>query len=66
MKQKLDQFHIHEALHLSSVFADMIEKHLLNHPVVQQDKKLRKAVENVVDDLAGVYILIGEKSFKAK
>ena len=65
-KVKIDKFHVHEVLHLSSVFGTMIEEHLYNHPVIQQDKLLKGAVENMLDDLAGIYSLIGEKSFKAK
>lgn len=65
-KRKLDKFHIHEVLHLSSVFGAMIEEHLYNHPVIQRDKLLKEAVENMLDDLAGIYSLIGEKSFKEK
>jgi len=66
MRKKLDKFHTHEVLHLSGVFGDMIEKHLLDHPVVQRDKILREGVANIIDDLAGIYLLIGEKAFKEK
>lgn len=65
-KVKIDEFHVHEVLHLSNVFGAMIEDHLYNHPVIQQDKTLKQAVENVLEDMAGIYSALGEKSFKAK
>ena len=33
MKKKIDKFHIHEVLHLAGVLGNVIEKHLLDHPV---------------------------------
>lgn len=41
-KVKLGKGYYQEALHVSWMMLDMLEDYLINHPVVYQDKKLKK------------------------
>lgn len=58
-KEKIDSYHIHEAMHLSFVFGDMVERHLLDHPFVQEHKDIKKHVKKATEHLAKAYMKIG-------
>lgn len=59
MNKKIDSYHIHEALHMSFVFGDMIERHLLDHPAVKEYKDVKKHVKEATEHLAKAYMKIG-------
>jgi len=58
-KKDLDKFHRHEALDRAHVVRDIIYNHLLDHPYIDLNKKLRKKVEKAADLIGIVYQEIG-------
>jgi hypothetical protein len=61
---KLTEFHYHEALDRSSVVLDMVDRHLIQHPVCKLDKEVSKLIEEAADKLFEAYQLIGDRSIK--
>ena len=59
MKTKLDKFHYHEALDRAYIVNDIVNEHLLDHPVISTHKPLKKKVKKAVRLLAEVYQEIG-------
>ena len=64
MQLKLDRFHYHEALDRTYVVQNIITEHLLEHPVIQKHKDLKKRVEQAELLLAEVYQLVSNYSYK--
>lgn len=60
----LDEFHWHEAMHMASAFAEMVERHLLEHRAVQSCDEVKELVETAVDALADAYQVLGRKKFE--
>ena len=58
-KKKLDKFHYHEALDRASIVVDIFDDHVLQHPVVQKHKKLKKKATKLVYAMADFYQLLG-------
>ena len=54
-KIKLDKYSYHEALDRAYLVCDIVDSHLLEHPVIQQHKELKKKVKKAVRLLAEVY-----------
>ena len=54
-----DAFSRHEALHLASVFGDMVEDHLAKHPFVLLDPKLYALAARACWHLAELYQAVG-------
>ena len=52
-------FGCHEALHLSSVFRDMVEEHLVDHPAVQAVPEWKALAEEAMHALFNLYQAIG-------
>ncbi len=63
-KDKLTEFHYHEALDRSSMIGDMIDRHLIQHPVCKLDKEVGQLVEEAATKLFEAYQLIGHKSIE--
>lgn len=63
-KPKLTHLHYHEALDRSSVILDMVDRHLIQHPVCKLDKEVAKLVEEAATKLYEAYQLIGDHSVK--
>ena len=59
MKEKVDSWHYHEALHTAYVFADTVERHLKKHPAVKKHEDVRKCVKKAVNSLYEAYQLLG-------
>jgi len=60
----LDRFHYHEALDRAYIVANMIDDHLMEHPVVQKHKELKKRVKKAEQLLYDVYQMIGGLDMK--
>lgn len=58
---KLDAFYWHEALDRSYMLIDMIQDYLLDHPVFEQNEKLKEKVEQAQMLLSEVYQEIGSR-----
>ena len=54
-KIKLDKYSYHEALDRSYIVCAIVDSHLLEHPVIQRHKELKKKVKKAVRLLAEVY-----------
>jgi len=63
-KKKLDSFHYHESLDRTHLILSSIEDHLLDHPVFENHKKLRKKVQDASDLLMDVYQTLGTIEYK--
>lgn len=58
-KQEIDEFSKHEVVHTASMFADMISKHLLDHPAVQANPKWRGLSEVAFHSMWKLYYELG-------
>jgi hypothetical protein len=61
LKEKLDEFHAHEALDRVHIVMIMIDEILSKHPYIEEDKDIKQAIEDAADHLAKAYQLIGQK-----
>jgi cell fate (sporulation/competence/biofilm development) regulator YmcA (YheA/YmcA/DUF963 family) len=58
-KIKLDPFHYHEAIDRTHMIGCIIEDNLLNHPVIQKHKKVKKKVNKVLKLFGEIYQNLG-------
>lgn len=63
-RNKLDKFHYHEALDRAFIVANMTDEYLMQHPVIQKNKELKKRVKKAEILLYEVYQLIGGLDIK--
>ena len=56
---KLDQFYYHEALDRAYIVANMIEDVLVEHPVIEKHKELRKRIKKAQQLILEAYQLVG-------
>ncbi len=63
-KPKLTHLHYHEALDRTSVICDMVDRHLIQHPVCKLDKEVNKLVEEAAMKLYEAYQLLGHRSIE--
>jgi hypothetical protein len=56
---KLDSGYYHEALDRSYIVANMIEDVLIDHPVIEKHKELRKRVKKALNLILETYQLVG-------
>jgi len=61
-KPKLTEFHYHEALDRAYMIGDIIDRHLIQHPVCKLDKEVNQLVEEASMKIFEVYQLLGHKS----
>lgn len=54
-------FGCHEALHMASVFYDMVEDHLCEHPSIQQNPEWRAKAAEAAQALFDLHQMIGAK-----
>ena len=59
-KEKLDEFHYHEALDRTSMICDVLSDQVMGHPVFQQNKYLKDELELAINTLYAVYCEIGK------
>jgi hypothetical protein len=57
----LTKEHYHEMLDRLHVVCCMINDHLLEHSVAQQDEEIKKPIEEALDTLAQTYQIAGYK-----
>lgn len=62
-KNKLDEFHYHEALDRMNLMCDIIEESVVHHPVIDKHGNLKKKVLKAQQLLSEVYQEIGSKSY---
>lgn len=62
-KQLLDEFHYHEALDRTSLIINMIDNHLITHPVFKAEKSFAKKVETAGMILTEAYQLMAKISY---
>jgi hypothetical protein len=62
VKDKLDQFHYHEALDRLHVVMSTINDHILQHPVCKLEKKVGNKVDKALILLFEAYQEVGEIS----
>lgn len=63
-KNEFNYGHYHEALDRLHIIIMNIDDHVLQHPVCQKHKKIRKQVEKGLEALADAYQMIGQKENK--
>jgi hypothetical protein len=52
-------FDCHEALHLAYVFADVVDRHLCEHPAIVRNPQWQKVANDAAAALAVLHQLIG-------
>jgi len=60
-KREISDFHYHELLDRTHMVMMNINDYLVEHPVCDEHKKIRKKLENARDLLWEVYQIVGEK-----
>lgn len=63
-KSYLNSGHYHEACDRAYLMANFIEDSLKNHPVFQKHEKLKKKINNILDELANIYQVTGSLESK--
>jgi len=58
-EEVLDEFHLHEALHMSLFLAEAVEAQLVDHPFIQQNPDCLELAEKANATLSELYQLIG-------
>lgn len=56
----------HEALHMASVLADMVDTHLVEHPAVVAVPEWAEKARAALDALADLYQAIGSEHMQCK
>lgn len=57
---QLDQFHTHEALHMSAAIMNMVERELLNAPAIIHSPEWYKQTQEIFDRVYKLYDSIGK------
>lgn len=57
-------FGCHEALHMTSVIIDMLEKHLIDHPAIELNPEWSAKADAAMDILCDLYQDIGAAHIK--
>ena len=63
-KNKINEGHYLEAMDRLHVISCMMEDHLINHPVIENNKDLKKLVNFSIINLMEVYQRVGELDYK--
>lgn len=58
-KQKLYKLDYHEALDRTYITVSMLQDYLLGHPVIMQNKKIKKKLRKAEKHMLEVYQMIG-------
>lgn len=58
---ELDDFHYHEVVHTLDLVLGLIDKTLIQHPVLKLEKEARQEVEKATDHLFAAYQKIAIK-----
>ena len=61
-RQKIDDYHWHEALDRAHIMVEQFDALLLTHPVLEQDVALRQLAQEIADRLAALYQTIGTRA----
>jgi len=64
IKDKLDQFHYHEALDRLHVVMSMCDEHLMQHPVIKIESSVKQNVNEAIKLLWHAYQEVGHMSDK--
>jgi hypothetical protein len=59
----IDDYSRHEALHMASVCASFVERHLYDLAYVQNRPELMKLIGDAIVNLASAYQVIGQEHF---
>jgi len=59
IKEKLDQFHYHEALDRIYVISQNCDEHLLQHPAIKLESEVKENIEKAILYLCEAYQQIG-------
>lgn len=51
----IDEFHYHEIMDRLYIIETMVDNYLLEHPVLNEDKDLKKIITNISNDLHIAY-----------
>jgi hypothetical protein len=63
-KPVLDQFHYHEAMDRTYVAGDIVERMLIDHPVIEEHKNLKHKIEKALEFLAETYQELGRLEYE--
>jgi hypothetical protein len=63
IKQSIDSYSIHEAMHTTYIHCDMVGKYICEHPAIKDNLKWKKKAEKAALLLAELYQEIGQLAF---
>ena len=63
-KEELDEYHYHEFIDRSFITLEIIDAHLMNHPVCLQNPELKSLVDQSLDALSDAYQHAGRIAFE--
>lgn len=63
-KEELDEYHYHEFVDRTFIALEIIDSHLMNHPVCEQTPELKSLIEQSLDALSNAYQHAGRISFE--
>ena len=61
---KLNSGYYHETMDRLHIILENLDTHILNQPVCENHKKIRKKVEEGMTALVDAYQLVGQKEFR--
>ena len=59
--RKVEKFHWHEALHVSSIIAEIFDRYIADHAAIQSYKFLVEKVDIITDELWELYNQISKR-----
>jgi UDP-2,3-diacylglucosamine pyrophosphatase LpxH len=62
LSELLDEFHYHEVMDRTYIIGDIIDQHLMQHPVFKAEKEFAEKIEQVGMLLAEAYQIVGNLS----
>lgn len=62
-KKNIDSYHYHEALDRTYIIMCLLDDILIDHPVFEKNKKLRKKINKVEKLLYEIYQITGNLNF---
>jgi hypothetical protein len=65
-KPKIKKQYYFEAMDRASVLSDMLDRHLIQHPVCKLDKEVGGLVDEAAMKLYEAYQLLGQRYFESK
>ena len=51
----LDEFHYHEVMDRLTLISDVLDRHILSHPICDKHPEIQEMINKILDDIVDVY-----------